>query len=256
METATSSSTKVKVFWQPGCSSCLRTKEFLTKHGIDFESIDVHGNAQGMAQLRALGARSVPVVSVGDKYTLCQSFDDVVKFLGLNIQLADSLPPAMLVDKLLTVLTAAARYTLQFPEEKFRLFFRERKRSAADTAFHVFRVAEMGLEAGNQKELEFASFDDLPPTDWTAQQIADFGLAVRDRFSAWWESCEDKTMQFTVPTYYGRHTMHNVMERTTWHAAQHTRQLTLMLEDYGVATAEPLTAEELQGLPLPEKVWG
>lgn len=30
---------RVKVFWQPGCSSCLKAKEFLARHGVDFESI-------------------------------------------------------------------------------------------------------------------------------------------------------------------------------------------------------------------------
>ena len=254
METALS--TRVKVFWQPGCSSCLRTKEFLTKHGVDFESIDVHGNADGMAQLRALGARSVPVVSNGNKYTLCQSFDDVVAFFGLNVKLSERLAPEDLVAKLDVVLLAAARYTVQFPSDKLRLFFRERKRSAADTAFHVFRVAEMGLEAAHLKELEFASFDDLPPEEWTAQQIADWGLSVRERFASWWSTCQDRSMQFKVPTYYGHHTMHNVMERTTWHAAQHTRQLMLMLDDYGVAVDRPLTPDDLKGLPLPDKVWG
>ena len=52
---------RVRVFWQPGCTSCLRTKEFLTNNGVDYESINVHGNPQGMEELRKLGARSVPV---------------------------------------------------------------------------------------------------------------------------------------------------------------------------------------------------
>jgi glutaredoxin len=51
---------RVRVFWQPGCTSCLRTKEFLTRAGVDYESINVHGNAQAMAELAKLGARSVP----------------------------------------------------------------------------------------------------------------------------------------------------------------------------------------------------
>ena len=38
------------LFWKPGCSSCLRTKEFLIKQGIEFESV----NAE--AGLRALGS--------------------------------------------------------------------------------------------------------------------------------------------------------------------------------------------------------
>ena len=31
----------LKVYWQPGCSSCLKTKEFLLEHGIPFESVNV-----------------------------------------------------------------------------------------------------------------------------------------------------------------------------------------------------------------------
>lgn len=251
----TSSATRIKMFWQPGCSSCLRTKEFLTRNGIDYDSINVHHNPEGMAQLQALGARSVPVVAVGNKFTLCQSFDDVIRFLGLNVQLSDPLSPDQLMEKLDLVLTRAASYTLQFPHDRFRDFFRDRKRSAADTAFHVFRVAEMGLLAGQQVELKFEGFDDLPPEDWSAEQIAAWGLDVRARLRVWWEKLEDRSMQFTVPTYYGRHTMHNVMERTTWHAAHHTRQLVLMLSDYGVAGVQPLTLEELKGLPVPENVW-
>jgi arsenate reductase-like glutaredoxin family protein len=45
---------RVRVFWQPGCTSCLRTKEFLTRHGVDYESINVHGNDAAMADLPGL----------------------------------------------------------------------------------------------------------------------------------------------------------------------------------------------------------
>ena len=100
----TTSSARVQVFWQPGCSSCLRTKEFLTKQGIDFESIDVHNDPTGMDKLRALGARSVPVVALGGKFTMCQSFNDVIKFLDLKTKLMDPLPPEQLVAKFDTVI--------------------------------------------------------------------------------------------------------------------------------------------------------
>ena len=100
MTVAAASSARIKVFWQPGCSSCLRTKEFLTKQGIDFESINVHNNPAGMAELAALGARSVPVVALSGRYTLCQSFNDVVKFLDLKTKLMDPLPPEQLISKI------------------------------------------------------------------------------------------------------------------------------------------------------------
>ena len=31
----------LKVYWQPGCSSCLKTKEFLIANGHDFVSVNV-----------------------------------------------------------------------------------------------------------------------------------------------------------------------------------------------------------------------
>src|SRR5499427_4427234 len=98
---------RVKVFWQPGCTSCLRTKEFLTKSGVDYESINVHGNAAGMEELRQLGARSVPVVARSGKFVFAQSLADVIKFLDLKVKAQERLSPEELVRKLEMVLPAA-----------------------------------------------------------------------------------------------------------------------------------------------------
>lgn len=246
---------RIRVFWQPGCSSCLRTKEFLAKQGIEFESINVHGNPQGRAELEALGARSVPVVALGDRWTLCQSFGDVVKFLDLPTKLVDPLAPAALVPRLDTVLATAARLTRQFDAAQLRSPFRNRDRTPAGLAFHVARVAEMGLDAAAQRMLEFEGFNDLPPADWSAEDIGGRLDAVRARLGQWWPAQSDPALRYTVPTYYGPRTMHDVLERTTWHAAQHTRQLALMLESHGVVPDRPLSAAELEGLPVPDEVW-
>lgn len=257
MDRAMEAPARIKVFWQPGCSSCLRTKEFLTKQGIEFESINVHNNPAGMAELEALGARSVPVVALGGKYTLCQSFNDVVKFLDLKTKLMDPLPPAELVARLGLVMEACARYTRQFTEPQLREVFRDRNRTPGGTAFHVFRVAEMGLQAAQGIKLEFEGFNDVPPDHWSAADIAGWGLQVRERVLAWWKEQEarDATLDFSVPTYYGQRPMHDVLERTAWHAAQHTRQVLLMLESHGTSPDRPLTAGDLSGLPVPDEVW-
>ncbi|NBS45811.1 MAG: NrdH-redoxin [Betaproteobacteria bacterium] len=257
MQTSRENPARIKVFWQPGCSSCLRTKEFLARYGIEFESINIHNNPAGMAELEALGARSVPVVALGGRYTLCQSFNDVVKFLDLKVKLMDPLPPAMLVSKLLAVLEATARYTPQFTDTQLRQVFRDRNRTPGGTAFHVFRVAEMGIEAAAGIELTFEGFNDLPPDHWTAHDIVEWGLQIRDRVDAWWseQQRKDPALNFTAPTYYGIRPMHDVLERTAWHAAQHTRQIMLMLETYGTAPDGPLTAQDLEGLPVPDEVW-
>jgi glutaredoxin len=252
---ATHTPARVKVFWQPGCTSCLRTKEFLRAQGIEFESIDVHNDPDGMPQLNALGARSVPVVSLGERYTLAQSLNDVVKFLDLKTKVMETLPPEQLVGKLDLVLRAAVRYTRQFSTEQLNSVFRNRDRTVAGLTFHVFRVAEMGLQAAQQVELQFEGFNDLPPPQWSGEDIARWGEQVNDRIQAWWHAQTDRTLNYTAPTYYGRRPMLEVLERTAWHAAQHTRQLILILQTHGIAPDQPLSMQDLTGLPLPDEIW-
>jgi hypothetical protein len=45
------------------------------------------------------------------------------------------------------------------------------------------------------------------------------------------------------------------MERTVWHAGQHSRQLMWVLEGLGIQPNQPLGPEVFAGLPMPESVW-
>lgn len=246
---------RIKVFWQPGCTSCLRVKEFLTSQGIEFESIDVHNDEEGLAQLTELGARSVPVVALGDSYTLAQSLNDVIRFLDLKTGAMDMLAPDDLVAKLDLVLTTASRLAGQLSEAQLRSVFRNRNRTVAALVFHIVRVAEMGLQAAQQTELRFEGFNDLPPDTWDRDELMHWAQEVREQMLDWWRNETDPSLAYAVPTYYGRRPMHEVLERTAWHAAQHTRQLALILESYGIEPDRPLGAAELAGLPVPKEVW-
>jgi hypothetical protein len=186
---------------------------------------------------------------------MCQSFNDVIKFLDLKTKLMDPLPPEQLVAKLDIVLQTTIRLIQQFKPEQLRENFRNRNRNPAGTAFHIFRVAQMGVEAAHQIDLKFESFNEVAPNDWTANDLAKWGGAVRDELSAWWAKEPDRSLAYLVSTYYGQRTMHDVFERTAWHAAQHARQMALMLETYGIKPDHPLSAEDLKGLPVPDEVW-
>jgi hypothetical protein len=58
-----------------------------------------------------------------------------------------------------------------------------------------------------------------------------------------------------VKTYYGLQPLHHLLERCTWHSAQHARQIIAVLERFGVAPNGPLTARDYAGLPLPAGLW-
>lgn len=248
---------RIRVFWQPGCTSCLRTKEFLTRAGVDYESINVHGNDAAMAELAKLGARSVPVVARGDRFVFAQAISDVIGFLDLKVKPQAMLPPEELMRKLDLVLTAAARFIRQIPAAELRKPFRNRNRPIRALAFHVFRIVEGFLESMQDgKELTYDRImRDDAPASLTPEDLARYGESVLQRAQAWWAAHPDKCCAGPVRTYFGEHALHVVLERTVWHPAQHTRQLMLILESLGIAPERPLTPDDLAGLPLPEKAW-
>lgn len=248
---------RVRVFWQPGCTSCLRTKEFLARNGVDFESINVHGNAAAMEELRKLGARSVPVVARGGKFVFAQTIGDVIEFLGLNVRQEARLSPEALMRKMELILTAAARFVRQIPAAELDRPFRNRNRPIRVLAHHVFRIVEGFLESMQDgRELTYERImQDAAPSIRSAEDIARYGEGVLARARQWWQACPDRACERPMQTYFGTHPVHVVLERTVWHPAQHTRQLMLILETLRIPPERPLGADDLAGLPLPEKAW-
>jgi len=86
--------------------------------------------------------------------------------------------------------------------------------------------------------------------------LAALGRDVRARLDAWFEGPgRQADWNARAEVYYGEQTLQQFLERTTWHAGQHTRQLMWVLEGLGIAPDRPLGPETFAGLPMPEKVW-
>ena len=98
--------------------------------------------------------------------------------------------------------------------------------------------------------------DNEPPESIvTGDDVARYGAGVWARFEEWWRTLEDRSLSRILKTYFGEVAAHRVFERVTWRSAQHCRQLIAVLERMGVAPDGPLTADDLEGLPLPERLW-
>lgn len=247
----------LRVYWRQGCSSCVKVKEYLTGLGEEFESIDVGARPQAMDELREMGVRTVPVVARGRDYVFAQALEDVSRFIGREFRI-DRLPPAKLMEKWLTALAAAQRHVLQIPSE--RLLERAtpgRDRSVRDLAYHVFQVPEVFLEAVENGVADLAAgYNAPPPPDVkSAEHVRAYGEKAGRRLEAWWTSLPDRSCRQTVQTYYGARPLHELLERCTWHSAQHARQIIAVLEGFGIAADEPLTARDYAGLPMPAGLW-
>ncbi len=244
-----------RIYWQPGCSSCLRAKEFLTVHEIPFESINVHEHEGAREELAALGARAIPVVARENEFVFAQDLNELANFLGVG---ADDkrLPVSVLVEKLDLVLEAAQRYARQFPDTALDTGLPGRQRTYRDLAYHIFMIPEGFLDAVRGGALRFEYFEKTPPADLrSGEQLAWFGQSVRDNLRAWWDKAGETGLPASVETYYGTQPADGVLERTAWHAAQHTRQLMAVLSGIGISPDGPLGARELAGLPLPVEVY-
>ncbi len=60
----------IRVYWQPGCTSCLRTKEFLSKNGVPFLSRNVLADDSAFEELKRFGLRQVPIATKGDRWAI------------------------------------------------------------------------------------------------------------------------------------------------------------------------------------------
>ena len=231
-------------------------KEFLSQLGVDYESVNVSAQPEAMDELRALGVRSVPVVTRGRDYVFAQALEDVSRFVGKEVRI-ERLPEDVLVRKWLHVLEAAQRHVMQIPHERLGERATEgRDRSIRDLAYHVYQIPDAFLQAVENGAPDLtAIFNAAPPADVrTTADIRAYGAGVTEHLRRWSLRLQEWRGS-TVNTYYGERPLQELLERSTWHSAQHVRQIIDVLERLGVAPDGPLTEEDYAGLPMPVGVW-
>lgn len=245
---------EIRVYWQPGCSSCLRTKEFLTEHSVPFRSIDVLADPQGFRDLEALGVRMIPLVVRGNDYASGQILTDVARIAGIEYG-RTVLPVEALKARIDGIMAAALRYSAQLPQDRLDTMLPDRPRSYKDLACHIFMIVEAFVaETGGDPLTEEKYLAPAPDHVRAPGDIVAFGEGIRQRFEDWW-AAGGHDFQRKADVYYGRQTLHDYMERTAWHSGQHTRQLALVLEKLGVTPDAKLTDADFAGLPMPQNVW-
>jgi hypothetical protein len=148
----------------------------------------------------------------------------------------------------------AAEAIRRVPDARLGVKTPGRDRTVRQLAFHVFRLSLGFVEAMTDGRLTRDSLVEDPGAGMdTGASIAGYGAGVRERLGAWRRRPD--WCQRTVETYYGPQAAHDLLERTTWHAAQHVRQLHALMETLAIAPPVPLAAADLAGLPLPKGVW-
>lgn len=246
---------EVSVYWRPGCSSCLKVKEFVEGTGIPFESINVMAKTESMEEIMAAGLRSIPAVRKGERFVYAQSLEDVAALLGVTRRHV-RLPNDKLFDRWLPVLMAARRIIEKFSEDDLKArVIPVRERTVKEIAQHIYQVAHAFMRQIDEGITEIKPIHAyVDPSIVTKQDLLAFADRRLDEVRAWLDGGGPARVPDRIVTYYGEQEGGQVVERAVWHSTQHARQLDIITAGRLGAELE-LSAELYEGLPLPERLW-
>jgi uncharacterized damage-inducible protein DinB len=220
------------------------------------EPVNVEGNTANLAEMQRLGAPNPPALAVGERIVHGWQPRAYAELAGVPYDGADMLSPDELRRRLERILALAQQALREADGESLELKPPGRDRSVRDLGFHIFRLSSAFVEA-----LELGDFpaewfrETAPPELRSGEALADFGDKVRHRLAAWFATAPVEIYGTTVKTFYGECTVHELLERTTWHAGQHTRQIYHLLREHGLLPAGALDPEVFAGLPMPKEMW-
>lgn len=247
---------QVRVYWMTGCTSCLRTKEFLARRRVPFLSRNVLVDDGAYAELERFGLRQVPIVTRGEAWANGQVLRDVAALVGIDLGAPQILPIPELRRRLEAILAGTGRFAAQLPEATLATLLPDRPRSHADLVYHIVNIVDAFLEHEAGIPLTYEAYFRTPPSADRAALLA-YTADVRGRLAAWFDGPgRSRDWTATAEVYYGAQSLHEFLERTAWHSGQHARQLMWVLERQGIAPDGPLGPELWAGLPMPEQVWG
>ena len=221
---------------------------------MKFEGFDVEAEPERRRDLEPFGVPRVPATIVGDRAVHGWNPKALAELVGVPYAEREPLAPAELARRLDLVLAATQRALRQVPREHLGMKAPGRDRTVRQLGFHVFRLSAAFVDTREQGHLPEHWFEEKAPAEMAdGVAVARYGDAVRGRLGAYCAGpgwCEG-----AVSTYYGPQSAHEFMERTTWHAAQHLRQIYWFLDRMGVRADAPLADADLDGLPIPIDVW-
>ena len=214
------------------------------------------GNPAALAELKRLGAPLVPAVALGERVVHGWNPHGFAELLGISYSEAPRLSPTELAERLDRVLQATQRVMRQVPTDRLDTRIPAGERTIRDLGYHIFRLSLVFRDAAIEDRFPEAWLLGKVPAEFnTGEEIARYGTLVRGKLEQWFTEHPGESFLRTVQTYYGPQSLHALLERTVWHAAQHFRQVCALLEGMGITPDRPLTAEDYAGLPLPATVW-
>lgn len=228
----------------------------LSSWGIAFEAVNVEQDPQAAAELKRRQVPLVPAVAVGEQIVHGWNPPALAALVGVPYSDRPQLSPSELAARLDRILEATQRALRPVSAERLRTTAPDRDRTLGDIGYHIFRLSLGFRDAARENRFPVAWLLEAAPAEMRdGAALARYGETVRAQLSDWFAAHPGQSFSVVVQTYYGAQSLHALLERTSWHAAQHLRQVYVLLEAAGLPSEQPLGARDYAGLPLPDSVW-
>ncbi|MBO0691866.1 MAG: hypothetical protein J2P58_03120 [Acidimicrobiaceae bacterium] len=247
----------LEIFWMPGCSSCLRMKEFVQRLGIAHHAIDVTAAPEEAQRLAALGL-GVPAAVRGTVGVPGVDLVAVARLAGVGYEPPEVLKPAELHRRYGEITTVTAGLIARLGPDALEYKSPDRDRTMRYLALHASTIMR-GFVDAEETNVFTDGYEFISPElaeSATVEQIRAVLDETRAVFEQWWEHVGfDDPFDRILESQWGTWTLHEALERAVWHTTQHTRQLEhFVLDELKLASSPRLSDELLAGLPLPQGI--
>lgn len=218
----------------------------------------MENDPQAREELLRLGYRMVPVTLVDNQAVTGFNPRALARLLGLPEEPIAHRPKEWTIQKFDQVLEAVVRAVRQVPPERLSWHSPDRGRDMRTFMAHIFFFLEYAMEALQQERFmveRVAGYDKEAQRFPDAEAIARYGEGVRYRLRRFIEGLTEADLSRPIVSYAGNIDAATQLELALGHTAQHLRHLYAYLEMMGIPPRQPLTPQDLEGLPVPTILW-
>ncbi len=208
--------------------------------------------------MQRLGARSIPVLSRGDKFVFAQNIAQVVEFLKLDEKTGPVLSPAQLVERMTRFIDAAVTLVPLMPDDRLDTEVPNRPRKYRVLAHHMFRIPESFVEIAGGEFFSAGLPGAVPDPSRhgehrRARRLREPGARTRSRRGGARRRTDRRNRPCRPIT--ARRSCMRCSNARPGISASTRRQWMMLLDMAGVEFERPLGDADFADLPMPKQVW-
>ncbi|MBI4540094.1 MAG: DinB family protein [Gemmatimonadetes bacterium] len=214
---------------------------------------------EAMAELRALGLRTLPVTVIGETVVVGFNRSELVRALELSPESDRTRPGAdVLLERYERVLGAFLRANRQIPDASLDWKSPERERTLRGFVYHVYDRPDLvlrGTQSGAYRYEDIRASFETAEAFRTTDSLVRHGEAVLERLRQYLGRAADADLECPIDSYQGVLTVRELLDLALGHAAHHLKQLYHYFGLLGITADSPLTADDLTGIDLPSQLF-